>query len=114
MTIFIIEKASMVFELASVLLLVWGGLVVLSKLLYSEWHHLSDNVDRVEFERVRVEFGQRIVLAVEFLLVADLLMTILNPSFNELVNLGLIVVIRTVLSYFLTKEIDRHEKEWKR
>lgn len=60
------------FEAVSVLLLGWGGVVVLLRLGVSEWHHLRDRGDRVRFEQIRVEFGQRIVLATEFLIAADL------------------------------------------
>lgn len=102
------------FEVIAVALMVWGGIVVVLRLIVSEWHHLQGQGDRVKFERIRVEFGQRIVLAVEFLIAADLIQSILNPAFEELMNLGVIVLIRTVLSYFLTQEIDRHERIWKR
>ena len=88
--------------------------MVTLRLLASEFAHIRGKGDRVKFEQIRVEFGQRIVLAIEFLIVADLIATILNPTFDELLNLGIIVGVRTVLSYFLTKEVDRHERDWKR
>lgn len=101
------------FELIAVLLLVWGGLVVVLRLIVSEGQHLIGKSNRIRFEEVRIDFGQRIVLATEFLIVADLIRTILDPSLEELIGLGGIVTIRTVLSFFLTKEIDRHERLWK-
>lgn len=103
-----------IFEIIAVVVMVWGGVVVVMRLFVSEWRHLQGRGDRVEFEKVRVEFGQRIVLAVEFLIAADLIESILNPTLEELMSLGVIVLIRTVLSYFLTQEVDRHERIWKR
>ncbi len=102
------------FETIAILILFWGGVLVTRRLLVVEWHHIQGKADRVGFEGIRVDFGQRIVLAIEFLIAADLAMTVLNPSLDELLNLGVIVVIRTVLSYFLTKEVDRHEGVWRR
>lgn len=103
-----------IFEFIAVFLLVWGGVVVALRLLVSEWHHIRGQGDRIHFERIRMEFGQRIVLAIEFLIAADLIESILNPTLEELMRLGVIVLIRTVLSYFLTQEVDRHERVWKR
>lgn len=103
-----------VLEIIAVVLIIWGALVVALRLTVSEWHHVRGKGDRVRFEQIRVDFGQRIVLAIEFMVAADLVMTILDPAFEEIIRLGMIVLIRTVLSYFLTREVDRHEKEWKR
>lgn len=103
-----------IFDSVAAILLGWGGLLVLGRLIVSEWQHVQGRGDRIKFEQIRVEFGQRIVLATEFLIAADLVRTILNPSTQELLGLGGIVLIRTVLSYFLSQEVDRHERVWKR
>ncbi len=110
----LIQLIVVLFEWVSIALLVWGFFVVILRLIVSEWKHIRDKGDRIHFERIRVEFGQRIVLSIEFLIAADLVATIQNPSFEELLSLGMIVAVRTVLSYFLTKEVDRHEGDWKR
>jgi uncharacterized membrane protein len=44
------------------------------------------------------------VFGLEFLIAADILSTITTPTQEELINLGVIVVIRTILGYFLSKE----------
>lgn len=103
-----------IFETIAVVLLVWGGMLVALRLTSLEWSHVRGKGDRIRFEQIRVEFGQRMVLATEFLIAADLVRTILDPSPQELISLGGIVAIRTVLSYFLTQEVDRHERDWKR
>lgn len=105
---------SFTFEVIAVVLLVWGGILVVLRLASSEWSHVRGRGDRVRFEQIRVEFGQRMVLATEFFIAADLIRTILDPSPQELIGLGGIVAIRTVLSYFLTQDVDRHEGVWKR
>jgi uncharacterized membrane protein len=42
----------------------------------------------------------------QFLIAADIIETILKPELDELIELGGIVAIRILLSYFLTKEIN--------
>ena len=48
------------------------------------------------------------LLALDFEVGSDILKTILVPSANELSILAVVVGIRIVLSWSLSKEIDRH------
>ena len=48
------------------------------------------------------------MLGLEFLIAADIIRTIVKPSLEELAILGSIVVIRTVINYFLGKELRQY------
>ena len=48
------------------------------------------------------------MLALDFEVGSDILKTILVPAVNELSILAVVVGIRIVLSWSLSKEIDRH------
>ncbi len=56
-------------------------------------------------DQMRLTLGKSIVLAVEFMLAADIIKTIANPDFYQIGILGALVVIRTVLTYFLNLEL---------
>ena len=56
--------------------------------------------------QLRVSFGSWLVLALEFQLGSDILSTTIAPSFNELAQLAIIAAIRTLLNYFLQKDLD--------
>ena len=59
------------------------------------------------FETVRRTLGGAIMLGLEILVAADLVRTITSkPSIEDVVILGLIVLIRTVLSLSISIEID--------
>lgn len=58
-------------------------------------------------ERIRIRLGQWLSLALEFELAADILRTAVAPSWNEIGKLGAIVVIRTVLNWFLQRDINQ-------
>ena len=58
-------------------------------------------------EEIRLQFGQWLSLAIEFELAADILRTTVAPSWEEIGKLASIVVLRTVLNYFLQTEIRR-------
>ena len=53
----------------------------------------------------RMLFGGWLVVALEFQLAADIAGTIISPTTAQLVELGVIAVIRTFLNYFLNKEL---------
>ena len=55
---------------------------------------------------VRCELGVRLVFALELLIIADLLHTVISRSIDDLILVGGLVVIRTVIAYFLNKEIE--------
>lgn len=59
-------------------------------------------------ETIRLDLARGMLLALDFEVGSDILKTILLPGFNELVTLGVIVSIRIILSWSLSKEFDRH------
>ncbi len=64
-----------------------------------------------EFVRVRLGLGRHLTLGLEFLLASDVLSTAVAPTYSEIGKLAAIVAIRTVLNYFLAKEIAREHAE---
>lgn len=58
-------------------------------------------------EAVRLGLGRWLALALEFELAADILRTAIAPTWNQIGLLAAIIGLRTVLNYFLQKEIDR-------
>ena len=49
-------------------------------------------------------------LALEFQVGADILSTAIAPGWEQIGKLAAIVVIRTVLNYFLTREVENEQK----
>jgi uncharacterized membrane protein len=59
------------------------------------------------YRAVRTVFGRSILLGLEFLVAADIIRTVaVEPSLENVAVLGLIVLIRTFLSFSLEVEID--------
>ena len=54
---------------------------------------------------IRLHFAQRLVLALEFLIAADILKSVHTPTNEELVLLGAIIAMRTVLSLSIMYEL---------
>jgi uncharacterized membrane protein len=60
---------------------------------------------------IRLSIGSYLALGLEFQIGSDILATAVAPTIEEVVLLAAIVVIRTVLNYFLNKEIERERRE---
>lgn len=61
-------------------------------------------------ETVRLTMGRKLVLGLEFTLASDILRTTVAPTRQEIVNLAAIVLLRTLLNYFLEREIRLGEE----
>ena|SRR5215212_214589 len=58
---------------------------------------------------IRLHLGSFLALGLDFQLGANILATAVSPTLEEVQLLAAIVVIRTVLTYFLSKELEREE-----
>ena len=80
--------------------LVWSGI-----LSWGAWRRTREG--RTAYRLLRELFGGVLLLALELLVAADLLRTVaLQPNLKDLTNLGILVLIRTFLSFALETEIE--------
>ena len=65
-----------------------------------------DRVERVRgLDCIRMQLGRYILAALELLIVSDIIHTALSLAFKDLLFLGLLVLIRSLISFFLDREI---------
>lgn len=104
----LVEVVWMLFAYVAIaLMVIWWAKAVY--LLVYRW--LIDH--KVPMWRIRIKLWHYLVLSLEFLVAKDILESIVNPSSQWLITLWAIVVIRTVLSYFMNKEIAEVKEEMK-
>jgi len=60
---------------------------------------------------LRIELGFALSLALEFELGADILKTAIAPNWQAIGVVAVIIVLRTMLNYFLQKELDHEERK---
>jgi len=58
-----------------------------------------------QMQLMRCELGVKLVFALELLIISDLLHTMVSRSLEDMALVGALVVIRTVISYFVNREI---------
>jgi uncharacterized membrane protein len=98
-----------------------GGLVVGVAIVRGLALYLIDLVrahgGEVPKEAIRLSLGRSLALALEFQVGADILGTALDPTLNDILVLAAVVVLRTVLNFFLGRELreaDRRERAGQR
>jgi uncharacterized membrane protein len=94
------------FRVCGAALIIWGGLAAaLAVILRSVRKTAITNT------RIRREFTGRIVFGLEFFIAGDVLTTVLEPTRDELLLLGMVVIIRVILGYFLARETTEFNLE---
>ncbi|HVG47985.1 MAG TPA: DUF1622 domain-containing protein [Rubellimicrobium sp.] len=105
-----LEWVSAGIDLFAVLLLVIGAGRFVLGVARSEL--AQDGKARVRgMNRQRMELGRYILAALELLIVSDIIHTALTLAVADLVFLGLLVVIRSLISYFLDRELGELRQE---
>jgi uncharacterized membrane protein len=79
-----------------------SGLV---RFLRSEASALRGATVEGERRKLRQVLGYYLLLGLEFLIAADIIDTLMKPTTQDLIILGAIVAIRTVISYSLNSEL---------
>lgn len=91
-------------EVCGVLTIVLGGAVATIKFFKCQFTRTPN-----AYEDFRGSLGRAILLGLEFLVAGDIIGTVaVEPTFKSLGVLGLIVLIRTFLSFSLEVEIKGH------
>ncbi len=60
----------------------------------------------IDINRIRLELGYAIILGLEFFVAADIIESVIRPTFYDIGMLAALVLIRTFLSYFLNLELQ--------
>lgn len=96
-----VEQVGLAIDAGGVLIIVLGILLAAIRAL------LKDRSDADRYRQFRQDLGRGILLGLEFLVAADIIRTVaVTPTTESVLVLGLIVVIRTFLSFALQMEVE--------
>jgi len=106
-----VELIVSIFELAGVAILVIGALLAFVRFSYSL---VRFHAGPAAYRHLRLYLGRSIVVGLEMLIAADIIRSVvIDPTFASVGVLGLIVLVRTFLSWSLDVEING-EWPWQR
>ncbi len=99
----VMERVVIGFEIAGIVILAVGSLRALA-VASAAW----TSGERVGvYERARLQVGQAILLGLEVLIIADIVQTVtIDPTIESAATLGIIVLVRTFLSFSIEIELE--------
>jgi uncharacterized membrane protein len=105
-----LHHASFGIGVLGVLVIVFGVICGVGRFVRSEFRAArGSNVDQ-DRKHLRHLLGYYLLLGLEFLIAADIIDTLMKPSVQDLIVLGAIIVIRTIISFSLNAEL-KSEKQ---
>lgn len=90
----------------SILILILGVSKATVDFIRNELQHLPPLETSKHNNIIKNYLGTYILLSLEILIAADIIESIMNPTVQDIFILAAVVIIRTVISYFLGKEIE--------
>jgi uncharacterized membrane protein len=101
-----IEYAALLIELLAVAIIVIAIIVALARYLF---RYVTRRTEDDLYHQLKVSLGKALLLGLEVLVAADIVRTVaLEATLESVIVLGLLVLIRTFLSWALVVEIEGH------
>ena len=104
----ILYHFSLWISIVGIIVMTWGVTLSTIDFFRMEYYSLrkfNDGLTNFKSSDLRRKLGSYILLGLEFMIAGDIIHTVLRPDRESLIVLGSIVAIRTVISYFLQKEL---------
>jgi uncharacterized membrane protein len=100
--------AGLLIEAAAVAIVSYGALEAFVRLLVIM---ATPRVTHGQRKTIWRRFGTWLLLGLEFQLAADIIGSVLSPTWQDIGELGAIAVIRTFLNYFLERDLEHAGQE---
>jgi uncharacterized membrane protein len=97
----------LVVEIVAVVIVAFGALEAFLKLI---WIVVTPGTTHGERKAIWRGFGMWLLLGLEFELAADIIDSVISPTWQDVGMLGAIAVIRTFLNYFLEKDLEESDQ----
>jgi len=107
----IVEYIVVIIEIIVAILVSAIVIITLAKLVKLLLYKIGKEQRQVYVHKIVARMLRGLLIALDFLIAADLLQTILEPTLEETTVFALIVVLRILLSWSLSKEIEMGAKE---
>lgn len=96
-----------------------GVLIVLAGTVEAAWRFARLRFDGqgshthliLQTDFIRERLGAHLLLGLDFFVAADIIKSVVSPTWENVGILGAIVAIRIVLSYFLSREMEQTRRE---
>ena len=97
-----------IIDIIGVVILIFGFIKVLFNYVRTEFKDILRTHVRL-LQQIRCELGIYLLLALDFLIASDIIHTIADLNQEQLIELSVMILLRTVIGYFLGKEVNEIE-----
>ncbi len=98
----LIEHAAQYIEAFAVIIIILGIANSVVRYFINQWKHVDD-----PYKRFKERLGKTLLLGLELLVAADIIGTVaLSTTLQNVLLLGLLVIVRTFLSWSLVVEME--------
>lgn len=98
-------------DIIGILILIYGFAKLLLKYISVEFLKHPFKTPLKQIQSIRCELGVYILLALDFLIASDIIHTIMDITTEQLIEISVMIVLRTGIGYFLGKEVDEIHSE---
>ena len=107
----IVEYIVIIIEIIVAIVVAAIVIITLANLVQLLLSKIRKEQRQVYVRKIVARMLRGLLIALDFLIAADLLQTILDPTLEETAGFALIVVLRILLSWSLSKEIEMSANE---
>lgn len=106
----ILETIAQTVDLIGVGIVVFGALKFLVAYARIEARRLGRRACAREIQQARSALGTYILVALEFMIVSDVISSVVSRTLEALAYLAAVVAVRTAMGYFLGRELREDEE----
>ena len=111
----LIEYIVQIIDVVTIVIIFFGFSYALYLLLVQHIRKFFWRTSRpISLNRIRVVLWEYLLLALEFFICADVILSVKDPSYEHLTQLGIVVVIRIMIAHFLQRELQHLEEKEKK
>ncbi len=100
-----IEDFAFCISVLSMVVISYGSILAMLKFVQNELSRVRGRFSFKKLNTIKINFSYYLLLGLDFLIAADVIRTIVENTLQDLTILGVSVLIRTILSFFLGKEM---------
>lgn len=106
-----LEFVAIAADLAGLAILLIGAFKFLGSYVVFEFKGLLGRDCATQIQNLRLPLASYILLSLEFMIISDIIHSMLSRTLDDFLLLGLLVVIRTAISFFLSQELKEAREE---
>ena len=95
-----------IINIIGITILIFGFAKELIKYLIAEFQNGVMLTPIRDIQKIRCQLGVYILLALDFIIASDIILSVVDLSIEELIKLSATIALRIAMGYFLGKEID--------